>query len=190
MLLFIINLTVTDGDINGFLFYVNIVSINTPIFFPRERFVKYTLVSLANLDLGIETCFYNGMDDYAKMWLQLTFPVYLIAIATTLIMASRHSIRIQRLTARRALPVLATLFLLSYTKVLRTISSVLFSYYEITNLPSEHTTLVWSVDTSAALFGLKFTFIFVVSLCIFLILIFFNIILLFTRILSYFKFIN
>ena len=190
MLLFIINLTVTDGDINAFLLYVNIVSINTPVFFPKERFIKYTLISLANLDLGIETCFYNGMDDYAKMWLQLIFPAYLIMIASTLIMASRHSIRIQRLTARRALPVLATLFLLSYTKVLRTISSVLFFYYEITNLPSKHTTLVWSVDTSAKLFGIKFTLIFVVSLCIFLILLFFNVILLFTRILSYFKFIN
>ena len=190
MLLFIINLTVTNGDVNVFLFYVNIVSINTPVFFPEERFVKYTLISLANLDLGIETCFYNGLDDYAKMWLQLTFPAYLIAIATTLIIASRHSIRIQRLTARRALPVLATLFLLSYTKVLRTVSSVLFFYYEITNLPSKHTTLVWSVDTSAALFGIKFTFSFVVSLCIFLILLFFNVILLFTRILSYFQFIN
>ena len=31
--------------------------------------------------LGIQTCFYNGMDDYAKMWLQLAFPFYLIFIA-------------------------------------------------------------------------------------------------------------
>ena len=28
--------------------------------------------------MGIQTCFYNGMDDYAKMWLQLAFPFYLI----------------------------------------------------------------------------------------------------------------
>ena len=42
----------------------------------------YTFISLANLDLGIQTCFYNGMDDYAKMWLQLAFPFYLIFIAT------------------------------------------------------------------------------------------------------------
>jgi len=26
--------------------------------------IAHTLISLANLDLGIETCFYNGMDDY------------------------------------------------------------------------------------------------------------------------------
>ena len=190
IVLFVLNLTVTDGDINAFLLYVNILSINTPVFFPKERFIKYALISLANLDLGIETCFYDGMDDYAKMWLQLTFPAYLILIATTLIMASRYSIRIQRLTARRALPVLATLFLLSYTKVLHTISSVLFFYYKITNLPSKHTTIVWAVDTSALLFGIKFTFIFVVSLFLFLILLYFNIILVFTRLLSYFKCIN
>ena len=124
------------------------------------------------------------------MWLQLAFPVYLIVIATGLIMASHYSIKVQRLTARRALPVLATLFLLSYTKVLRTISSVLFFYNEIINLPSKHSTLVWSVDTSAPLFGIKFTLIFAVSLILFLILLFFNVILTFTRSLSYFKFVH
>ena len=191
MLLFILNLTVTDGDVNAFLLYVNVVSINAPIFLHRVGFyhINYVLISLTNLDLGIETCFYGGMDDYAKMWLQLAFPIYLIIIATTLIMASRYSIRVQRLTARKALPVLATLFLLSYTKVLRTISSVLFFYNEIITLPSKHSTLVWSVDTSVPLFGIKYTFIFVVSLILFLILLFFNFILTFTRSLSYFKFV-
>ena len=73
-------------------------------------------------------CFYNGMDDYTKMYLQLAFPVYLIIIATLLIIGSRYSTKIQRLTARGALAVLATLFLLSYTKILRTVSNVLFFY--------------------------------------------------------------
>ena len=121
LLLFILNLTVTDGTINAFILYVNIVSINTPVFFPQlgdlELTPAYTFISLANLDLGIQTCFYNGMDDYAKMWLQLAFPFYLIFIATSLIITSRYSTTVQRLTPRRALPVLATLFLLSYTKI-------------------------------------------------------------------------
>ena len=30
-----------------------------------------------HLDLGIETCFYDGMDGYTKIWLQLAFPLYL-----------------------------------------------------------------------------------------------------------------
>ena len=187
LLLFVLNLTVANGNINPFLFYVNIISINISILFQRDKSGIHAIVALTNLDLGIETCFYNGMDDYTKMWLQLVFPIYLIFIATLLIITSRYSTTIQRLTAHRALPVLATLFLLSYTKVLLTVSNVMFSYTSITDLPSNHTTLVWSVDTSVPLFGVKFTILFIVCLILFLTLVPFNIILLFTRTLSYFK---
>ena len=130
------------------------------------------------------------LDDYAKMWLQLAFPFYLIFIATLIIITSRYSTTIQRLTARRALPVLATLFLLSYTKILRIVSSVLFFYSTITHLPNKHTTLVWSVDANVLLFGVRFAILFIVCLILFLILVPFNVILLFTRTLSRFPFIN
>ena len=192
LLLFVLNLTVTDGTINGFILYVNIISINAPVIFTELNQFKptYTFVSIANLDLGIQTCFYNGMDDYAKMWLQLAFPFYLIFIATLIIITSRYSTIIQRLTARKVLPVLATLFLLSYTKILRIVSSVLFFYSTITHLPSKHTTLVWSVDANVPLFGVRFSILFIVCLILFLILVPFNVILLFPRTLSRFRFIN
>ena len=191
-LLFYLNLTITDGTINAFILYANIISINSPIFFSQTDKLSpaYTFISFENLDLGIQICFYNGMDDYAKMWSQLAFPFYLIFIATLIIITSRYSITIQRLTARRALPVLATLFLLSYTKILRIVSSVLFFYSTITHLPSKHTTLVWSVDANVPLFGVRFTILFIVCLILFLILVPFNVILLFTRTLSRFKIIN
>ena len=192
ILLFILNLTVTDGTINAFILYANIISINTPVFFPQlgKHTPTYILISLANLDLGIQTCFYNGMDDYAKMWLQLAFPSYLIFIATSLIITSRYFTTIQRLTARRALPVLATLFLLSYTKILLTVSNVLFYFSSVIKLPSKHTILVWSIDANVPLLGVKFAILFIVCCIIFLILLPFNIILLFTRTLSRFKFIT
>ena len=192
LLLFILNLTVTDGTISAFILYVNIISINMPVFFSQTgKFTSaYTFISLANLDLGVQTCFYNGMDDYAKMWLQLAFPFYLIFIATSLIITSRYSTTIQRLTARRALPVLATLFLLSYTKILLIISSVLFSYSTIIHLPSEHTIMVWSLDANITLLGIRFVILFLTCLILFLILIPFNIILLFTKTLSRFQFIT
>jgi len=189
VVMFLLNLTVTDGAINGFILYVNILSINSPVLL-KHHTITYVLVSLANLDLGIETCFYNGMDDYAKMWLQLSFPFYLIFIATVLIITSRYSTRIQRLTARRALPVLATLFLLSYTKILRTVSSVLFSYSTITRIPNKTTKLVWSVDANISLFNIKFITIFIGFSLLFFIIIPFNIVLIFTRALSRFRFIN
>ena len=183
-LMFLLNLTVVDGTTNAFIFYVNMISMNSTIVFPNlDRFTPaYTFISLANLDLGIQTCFYNGMDDYAKMWLQLAFPFYLIFIATLIIITSHYSITIQRLTARRALSVLATLFLLSYTKILRIVSSVLFFYSTITHLPSKHTTLVWSVDPNVPLFAIRFTILFIVCLILLLMLILFNIALLLNKI--------
>ena len=181
--IYLLNLTVTNGTINGIIFYANVLSINNSVFLPNNNVFKplKVFISFANLDLGIETCFYNGMDSYAKMWLQLFFPFYLIIIAASIIIASRCSYRILRLTYTRSLPVLATLFLLSYTGVLRTVSTVLFSYSTITHLPSGHKQLVWSIDASVPLFGAKFTILFITCLALFIFLIPFNITLLLTR---------
>ena len=190
--LYLLNFTVTIGTINGIIFYANIVSINDFVFLTNDNVFTplRVFVSFVNLDLGIETCFYNGMDSYAKMWLQLFFPFYLIIIAISIIIASRYSSRILRLTFTRSLPVLATLFLLSYNGILRTVSTALFSYSTITHLPSGRQQMVWSIDASVPLFGLKFTVLFITCLVLFLLLIPFNITLLLTRYLLQFRIIN
>ena len=189
--LFTVNLTVADGTINAFILYINIVSINSFIIFTHQQTAAAKVfVSLANLDLGFEMCFYNGMDDYSKTWLQLAFPVYLIIIATSLIITSRYFKIVQRLTARRALAVLATLFLLSYAKILRTVSYVLFFYSTITDLPSNKTTIVWSVDANVPLFGAKLTVLFTACSILLIIIIPFNVVLIFTRTLSRHRKIN
>ena len=192
VLLYVLNLTVTNGTINGIIFYANIVSINDSIFLVNDNVFKplRVFISFTNLDLGIETCFYNGMDSYVKMWLQLFFPSYLIIISISIIIASRYSSRILRLTYSRSLPVLATLFLLSYTGVLRVVLTMLFSYSTITHYPSSDKQIVWSIDASVPLFGVKFAILFITCLVLFLILILFSIALLFTRFLSQFRLIN
>ena len=158
MILFIFNLTVTNGIINTLVFYVNIISINYSAFCIDSNSPDCTILYLLNLDLGIETCFYDGMDGYTKMWLQLAFPLYLMLIALTLIIGSCYSFKIQRLTANRVLKVLATLFLLSYTKILLTVCQVLFFFSSVTYLPSKDNILLWSVDTIVELLELNFAF--------------------------------
>ena len=118
------------------------------------------------------------------------FPAYLILIATTFIIMSHYSIRIQRLTACRALPVLATIFLLSYTKTLITVSNVLFYYSTIIYLPSNHTSLVWSVDANVSLLEVKFIILFITCAILFILLIAFNVILIFARQFSCFRRVN
>jgi len=190
ILMFILNLTVTNGTIISFIFYVNIINTNHSMLLPSCHSPICVLLSIFNLDLGFETCFYRSMTSYTKTCLQLLFPSYLIVIGLALIMGSRFSTKIQRITAQRGLPVLATLFLLSYTKVLSMVCNVLFYYTKITDLPSRRNKFYWSVDTSIKLFGAKFIILFAVCLLIFGILIPFNILLLFTRLLLRFKFVN
>ena len=82
-------------------------------------------ISWLNLDLGIETCFYNGMNSCYKTWLQFIFPGYVWFLLILIIILSKYSSKVVRLVGRQAIPVLATMILLSYTKLIRTVFQVL-----------------------------------------------------------------
>ena len=144
----ILNLTVSQGTINGLIFYANIVAANRSIFFPAQHnnFVSFlsVFISWLNLDLGIETCFIKGLDGYWKTWLQFVFPFYLWAIAGAIILVSHYSIRATKIFGEKSVSVLATLFLLSYAKLLRSII-IIFSFTTIEH-SDNHTDRVWSYD--------------------------------------------
>ncbi len=144
------NLTVTQGMIDGLIFYANIVWSYQRIFFPQElisnpvlTFLK-TFITWINLDFGIETCFVDGLNALWKAGLQFVFPFYIWAIAGLIIMAAKYSTRLTNFLGNRGVPVLGTLFLLSYVKLLRTS----FSIMEFSTLTWEDnsTFLVWSMD--------------------------------------------
>ena len=126
VLLIALNLTVSVGTMNGLLFYANIVKLYEPVFSRKGALpVLSQVISWINLDFGFEVCFYNGMDSYAKQWLQFAFPLYLWIIIIIIIQLCRRYGKISRLMGSHAVPVLSTFFLLSYTKLVRTIVVVL-----------------------------------------------------------------
>ena len=124
-----LNLTVSVGTINGLIFYANILKINEAIFFPPgDNSFFRVFISWLNLDLGIETCFYDGMTSLVKVSLQFVFPFYLWSIVGLTIVVFRHStrlVKIVRLCGNHSVSVLATVFLLSCTKLQRSITSSL-----------------------------------------------------------------
>ena len=126
VLLIALNLTVSVGTLNGLLFYANIVKLYEPVFSRKGALpVLSQVISWINLDFGFEICFYNGMDSYAKQWLQFAFPFYLWIIIIIIIQLCRRYGKISRLMGSHAVPVLSTLTFLSYTKLVRTIVIVL-----------------------------------------------------------------
>ena len=152
--LLISNITVSVGSINGLLFYANIIKLNEVVFFPNETTVPVLsqFIAWLNLDLGIETCFFNGLDGYWKMWLQFVFPIYIWLLIGAIIVGSMFSGRFSRVFGNNTVPVLATLILMSYSKLLRTITNALM----ITNIKCEGKEWsVWSVDANIYYFSYK-----------------------------------
>ena len=138
-----------NGDIYGFIAFVNVLSINST----KEFSTKHVVLALFNFDLGIEVCFYNGMTAYIATWLEFAFPLYLLCIIAVLVVASRYSVKIERLARKKVIPVIATIFLLSYNKIMIVTFNVLFSYSIIHHLHSKKTTMCWDIDTGISLFG-------------------------------------
>ena len=79
-----------------------------------------TFQAWMNLDFGIEMCFFDGYDTYISSWMQFVFPLYIWLLILIIVLASRYSTRVSKLTTSNTVPVLATLLLLSYTKLLIT----------------------------------------------------------------------
>ena len=92
-------------------------------------------------------CFYDGMMAYVATWLQFIFPLYLLLIVLGLVMASRYISRVEKITSKKVIPVISTLYLLSYNKIIMVTFRELFSYITIVYLYSGNTELHWSSDT-------------------------------------------
>ena len=188
--LFVLNLTVVDGDIYGFIFMMNALSIHQTRIFPSEKDVPWVLVSFFNLDLGIEVCFYDGMTAYAATWLRFIFPFYVLLIVVAMSFASRYFQIIEKITRKRVIPVIATLYLLSYNKIMLITFRVLFSYTTVYHLNDTNTDIFWSIDTGVPLFGVKFILLLIFCLILFLLVIVpTNVLFLFTKVSYRFTFI-
>ena len=173
----ILNLTVSHGTLNGLIFYANIIGAQPTLVLPTRgspasRAVSTFLsvfIAWLNLDLGIETCFFNDMDAYAKAWLQFIFPIYVWIISLFVILISKWSTCASRFFGNNSVPVLATLILLSYTKLLRAVISPLsvshIQYLNGTRIP------VWERDGNLQYFAGKHIPLMVLALTFLIVLI-------------------
>ena len=135
LFLIIVDLTVSKGCLNGIIFYANIVWLNKDIYLPPGTPAVFRVfIAWINLSLGIETCFYRGMDAYSKTWLMFVFPVYLWGIMLFMYLMSSQSFFFTKLICKNSVQVLATLFLLSCTKLLQSIVTT----FSVGNLKLPH----------------------------------------------------
>ena len=153
--LMLFNLTVSVGTINGLTFYANIIRAQHTTFFTPKISNSFLskFIAWLNLDIGTEMCFYDGLDSYAITWLQFFYPLYIWLIAAILIILSRFSSRISKFCGKNAVQVLATLFLISYARLLRLMIKV-FSFTTIT-YPDGYKKTLWLIDGNYEFFKRK-----------------------------------
>ena len=168
--LMVLNLTVPIGTINGLIFYANIVRANHAIFFTHSTSNSFLswFIAWVNLDLGIETCFYSGFDAYAKTWLQFIFPIYIWLVVIIIIVSSHYYTMAAKLAGRNSVKVLATLFLLSYAKLLRVTIAILSS--TTLECPDGSVRRVWLYDGNVDYLKGKHVPLFMAALLVLLVL--------------------
>jgi predicted outer membrane repeat protein len=149
-LLLWLNLTIAVGTLNSIIFYANIINANRITYFGQSRFFLLpSFLSWLNLDIGLNVCFFERMDIYAKTWIQVAFPAYMIFLVIMIILLSRLSSRFSNLIGKRnPVATLATLILLSYTKLLQTVITT-FSFVKI-KYPNGTTDLLWLPNANMA----------------------------------------
>ena len=147
-----LRLTVATGMINSVILYANFVQINRSIFLHTDstRNILTVFIAWMNLDLGFETCFYDGMTAYAQTWLQFAFPLYVWMLMGLIIVTCRYSVTLSKLIGHNPIAVLATLLLMSYNKVLKIMIDV-YSFAPL-DYPQQNTRLVWLKDANVPLF--------------------------------------
>lgn len=144
MLLF--DITIAEGTLSGIIFYCNIIAGNISVFFQGRHITILThllkmFISLVSLESSTSTCLYNGMTSYIKAWLDFIFPLYIWFLTGIFIFLGGKCSWIVR---HNAVKVLATLILLSYTRLLTAIAGALqLAHIQLENGDTE---MRWLLD--------------------------------------------
>ena len=175
----VLDLTVTAGTINGLIFCANIIHAFNGIFLPFKQPTFATVfISWLNFEIGIGTCFFEGMDTYSKVWIEFLFPVYLIILNLLVVYCTAKYSSRSKICHRmnsNPLPVLATVILLSFINLLTTASKAL-SFVLIT-YPHGSKRALWLLDANIPYCEGKHIAIFLVGIVVFFLNVLYSLIL-------------
>ena len=154
--LFLLNLTLLQGTIIGVVLYTNIMGLMADFLQEHAWGPLFFIQSVLNLQSGAGVCFYDGMDQFWKALLQFAFPFYLFTLLIVIIIVTHkcgyRMFRKARFIARRAVPVLATIMLLTYTSLVNAVITPL-RYTTLYDADSTQGKTVWLYQPSLPFFG-------------------------------------
>ena len=123
---------------HGLIFYSAVAYAHPNVFRTDQQAFPWIFVSWLNLDLGFQICACNGMTGYQYIWLSFGYISCLVCTQIFIIYLSHKFIFFTRLVQRNVANVLATLIMISYTRIL-------FVCYHSLN----PTTVIFNTDTAS-----------------------------------------
>ena len=154
--LFLLNLTLLQGTIISVVLYTNIMGIMGDYLQEHAWSPLFFLLSVINLQPGVGVCFYDGMDEFWKALLQFAFPFYLFTLLILIIIVTHkcgyRMFRKARFIARRAVPVLATIMVLTYTSLVNAVIAPL-RYTTLYDVDTAQGETFWLYQPSLPFFG-------------------------------------
>ena len=191
-LLTVLNLTITEGTMNGLIFYATFLFTCRKYFFKvnskhhiiQHRFGKsfWIFIAWLNLDTGFDACAYDGMTGYQYIWLTFGFVFSLLFLQIVMIILSRKFIFFTRLFGRNVLKVLATLLFLTHSQLMHaSFQSLRYAALYVKTQNETRTVYVWSFDGNIPYLGYQHVILFLLAVVCLLFMLFFTLCLLFIQ---------
>ena len=164
-----LNITVTEGTINGILVYTTVMQTHHSYFSENlSGFGQgcWVFISWINLTLGFKACFYKGMNGYEQIWIIFGQAIVSFLFLLTVILLGRRFIFFTRLLGRNIVHVLATLVAMIYSNLLfAIIVSFQFATLHISTInDTQYSESVWYYDGSIPYLGFKHAPLFIIAL--------------------------
>ena len=143
-----LKVSVSEGYLNGILFYSHNLSQFTLDLAPQAPAIFLPVV-FVNLDFGIETCFYEGMNALEYVGLQFVFPLYLYFLMAMIVLVARFKWPQNNIFS--AGKTFATLLVVSYSSILRTCTQVL-QHVIVHSITTKISSVRWLIDPQVKYF--------------------------------------
>ena len=162
-----LHITVAEGYITGVVFYSGVVVTYTTVQGSgREALIPLYLL---NLNMGFETCFYDGMTSLARAGLGLVFPAYLFILMVLFIWLASCSLRLSEWLANSNFTpskLVATLIVLTYNSITQSCFQIL-GFVKLSVYQDDGSSIVihpWATDPNVEYFSPLHTLLFVIAI--------------------------
>ena len=116
--IFALQISVSSGYLNGPILYANLLSAYGNFIFPnnvlRYHDPIYVIFLFLNLEIGYETCYYDGMTQLGISGIKLLYPFYLLSIVIVIVIIGKAYPRFLRLESLKPVRAIATIWFLSF----------------------------------------------------------------------------